>query len=32
MASEWTGDEELFKICRKELFTAVIGDGMDLPG
>jgi regulator of RNase E activity RraA len=28
----WGTDEELFKICRTELFTAVIGDCMDLMG
>jgi regulator of RNase E activity RraA len=29
---EWRTDEELFKLCRNELFTAVIGDCMDQAG
>ena len=28
----WKDDEELFKLARKELFTAVIGDAMDKMG
>ncbi len=28
----WSGDDELFKLCREGLFSAVIGDVMDLMG
>lgn len=28
----WTSDEELFDLCRRELFTAVVGDVMDTMG
>ena len=28
----WSGDEELFALARKELFTAVVGDIMDTLG
>jgi regulator of RNase E activity RraA len=28
----WTTDEELFDLCRRELFTAVVGDVMDKLG
>ncbi|MDQ3693497.1 MAG: RraA family protein [Chloroflexota bacterium] len=28
----WTSDEELFALCRRELFTAVVGDVMDKMG
>lgn len=28
----WTSDEELFDLCRRELFTAVVGDVMDKMG
>lgn len=28
----WKDDEELFKRCREELFTAVVGDVMDVLG
>lgn len=28
----WKNDEELFALCRTELFTAVVGDVMDLMG
>ena len=30
--SFWKSDEELFRLCRKELFTAVVGDVMDVLG
>ena len=29
MKSLWSDDQELFQICRRELFTAVVGDIMD---
>jgi 4-hydroxy-4-methyl-2-oxoglutarate aldolase len=28
----WTGDDELFALMRRELFTAVVGDVMDVAG
>lgn len=28
----WENDEQLFALCRRELFTAVVGDCMDLLG
>jgi len=28
----WNTDDELFELCRKELFSAVIGDVMDVMG
>jgi regulator of RNase E activity RraA len=28
----WTNDDELFSLCRHELFTAVVGDVMDKMG
>jgi regulator of RNase E activity RraA len=28
----WNSDEELFDLCRRELFTAVVGDVMDKMG
>ena len=28
----WNNDDELFKIIREELYTAVIGDIMDKQG
>ena len=30
--AQWSGDDDLFAICRKELFTAVIGDICDMMG
>ena len=32
MASPWNDDSELFALCRRELFTAVVGDIMDKLG
>jgi len=32
MAVLWSSDEELFRIARQELFTAVVGDVMDQMG
>ena len=29
---QWRNDDELFKLCREGLFSAVIGDVMDLVG
>ena len=29
---QWTSDDELFERCRKELFSAVLGDVMDIMG
>lgn len=29
---EWKSDDELFALCRKELYTAVVGDIMDTMG
>ncbi|MCC7346207.1 MAG: RraA family protein, partial [Variibacter sp.] len=29
MTLPWSGDDELFAIARRELFTAVVGDVMD---
>ncbi len=28
----WNNDDELFELCRKELFSAVLGDVMDIMG
>src|ERR1017187_6450602 len=30
--SLWKSDQQLFRLCRKELFTAVVGDVMDALG
>jgi len=32
MSATWKDDAELFELCRKELFTAVIGDVLDKIG
>ena len=32
MKPHWSTDLELFRLCREELFTAVVGDVMDLMG
>lgn len=32
MSTEWKNDEELFRLARRELFTAVVGDSMDKLG
>ncbi|MEZ4656926.1 MAG: hypothetical protein R2911_05090 [Caldilineaceae bacterium] len=32
MAKLWSNDEELFALARRELFTAVVGDVMDVAG
>jgi hypothetical protein len=32
MSPSWTSDEELFARARRELFSAVIGDTLDLLG
>ena len=32
MSRLWTNDQELFTLCRSELFTAVVGDVMDKIG
>lgn len=32
MSTLWTNDSELFSLCRRELFTAVVGDVMDTMG
>ncbi len=32
MSRLWTNDQELFALCRSELFTAVVGDVMDKIG
>jgi regulator of RNase E activity RraA len=32
MSVEWKSDEELFKLAKDELFTAVVGDAMDKLG
>lgn len=32
MPASWTNDSELFALCRRELFTAVVGDIMDIMG
>jgi len=32
MMLQWTSDDELFERCRKELFSAVLGDVMDIMG
>lgn len=29
---EWTNDDELFKLIRKQLYTAIVGDVMDVCG
>ncbi len=32
MSALWSNDSELFQLCRRELFTAVVGDIMDKLG
>ncbi len=32
MQTSWSSDAELFELCRRELFTAVVGDIMDQLG
>lgn len=32
MAASWSNDEELFRLCRNELFSAVVGDILDAQG
>ncbi len=29
---EWTNDTELFRLMREQLFTAILGDVLDLHG
>jgi regulator of RNase E activity RraA len=32
IAMEWQGDDELFQLMRRELYTAIVGDMLDLRG
>ncbi len=32
MPVQWNGDEELFSLCRRDLFPALVGDVMDAMG